>query len=82
MTTISSVSGNVSAAISVIDPELVRLLAALNGLELASERADALASALADMLEVDARLLALEMRTLPATGLPWAPFSPTARGER
>ena len=73
-----------TSSVSAINPEFVRMLAALNGLELASERAAALAPALTDMLEVDARLLALEMRTLPATGLPWAPFLPTpgAGGER
>ena len=77
-------TASISTAGSVIDPEFVCRLAALNGLELAPERAAALAPALADMLETDTRLRALEMRTLPATGLPWAPFSPIAGagGER
>lgn len=84
MITTADDSGNLSAAASVINPELVRLLAALNGLELATERAAAFAPALAEMLEVDTRLFALGMRTLSATGLPWAPFSPIAGagGER
>ena len=60
---------------SPIDAATVRRLAALNGLLLDEERAAALIPFLQGLLEADARLAALDLRTLPAAGLPWEPFT-------
>jgi hypothetical protein len=64
-----------------VDAELVRQLSALNGLELARERAEALVPFVQGLLEADAALAALDLRTLPATGLPWELFAATLRGQ-
>lgn len=63
-----------------IDADTVRMLAALNGLTLASARAAELAPFLEGILAGSAALAALELGALPATGLPWAPFT-AAEGE-
>ena len=59
---------------SPIDAAAVRRLAAMNGFLLDEERAAALVPFLQGLLEADARLAALDLHTLPAAGLPWAPF--------
>jgi hypothetical protein len=64
-----------------IDAEAVRRLAALNGLLLDADRAEALVPFLQGLLEADARLAALDLRTLPAAGLPWEPFADQLKKE-
>ncbi|MBW7882580.1 MAG: hypothetical protein H3C34_08075 [Caldilineaceae bacterium] len=64
-----------------ITAETVQLLATLNGLELAPDRAAQLAPELQALLEIEAQLDALELDTLPATGLPWEPFTQGASPE-
>ena len=59
-----------------IDADTVCLLAALNGLILAPERAAELAPFVAGVLAGDEALAALELGVLPTVGLPWAPFMP------
>jgi hypothetical protein len=66
---------------SPIDAAAVRRLAALNGLLLDEERAAALVPFWQGLLEADARLAALDLHTLPAAGLPWAPFVDQVRQE-
>lgn len=58
-----------------IDVDTVRLLAALNGLILAPARAAELAPFVEGILAGGAALAALDLGALPATGLPWAPFT-------
>ena len=55
----------------IVDAELVRTLAAANGLSLTTERAADLVSALQAILDADAQLTALDLGALPAAGLPW-----------
>jgi hypothetical protein len=57
------------------DAELVRQLAALNSLDLAHDRAEALVPFVQGLLEADRALSALDLHTLPAAGLPWDPFA-------
>jgi hypothetical protein len=64
------------------DAELVRQLAALNGLELARERAEALVPFVQGLLEADRALTALDLHTLPATGLPWDPFAESLQDQK
>jgi hypothetical protein len=54
-----------------IDAQTVRQMAALNGFDLALERAESLVPALQTILEVDARIAALPLNILSAVGLPW-----------
>jgi hypothetical protein len=54
-----------------LDAALVRQLAALNGLDLSLERAEALVPPLRDLLAVDDQIAALSIEQLPAVGLPW-----------
>jgi hypothetical protein len=64
------------------DAQLVRQLAALNGLELERERAEALVPFVQGLLEADRALSALDLHTLPATGLPWEPFAKSLDGRK
>jgi hypothetical protein len=57
-----------------IDAAAVQQMAAHNGVHLDADRAAALVPFVRGLLEADARLAALDLGTLPATGLPWAPF--------
>ena len=57
-----------------IDAAAVQRMAAHNGVQLDSDRAAALVPFVQGLLEADARLAALDLATLPAAGLPWAPF--------
>ena len=59
----------------VLDAADVQRLAAANGLDLAADRAEALLPFVQGILEADAALAALDLGTLPAVGLPWAPFA-------
>lgn len=54
-----------------IDAETVRQIAALNGLDLPLERAEALIPGLQAILAVDAQIAALDLGPLTAVGLPW-----------
>lgn len=56
-----------------IDGKFVQQLAALNGLNLTIERAEALLPVLHILLAVDAQVAALDLDKLPAIGLPWEP---------
>ncbi len=58
-----------------IDVDTVRLLAELNGLTLAPPRAAELAPFVEGIIAGGAALAALNLDALPATGLPWAPFT-------
>ena len=58
-----------------IDTAAVQQMAAHNGVRLDAERAAALVPFVQGLLEADARLAALDLGTLPAAGLPWAPFA-------
>ena len=62
-------------ATPVLDITDVRRLAAAGGLDLAADRAEALLPFVQGILEADAALAALDLGTLPAVGLPWAPFA-------
>ena len=68
-------------AARTVDAATVRLLAAANGLELMPERAAALVRYVQDILAADAALAKLDLSTLPAAGLPWAPFDAAVREE-
>jgi hypothetical protein len=56
---------------SSLNAETVRHLAALNGFDLALERAADLVPALAEIMAADARIVNLDLGVLPAVGLPW-----------
>ena len=64
-----------------VDAATVRLLAATNGLDLTPERAAALVRYVQGILAADAALAKLDLSTLPAAGLPWAPFDAAVREE-
>ena len=64
-----------------IDTAAVQQMAAHNGVRLDAERAAALVPFVQGLLEADARLSALDLGTLPAAGLPWAPFGGSMQGE-
>jgi len=66
---------------SVIDAEAVRRMAAYNGVILDPDRAAALVPFVQGLQEADARLAALDLGTLPAAGLPWAPFVDQIQGD-
>jgi len=61
-------------SLPAIDADRVCLLAALNGLSLAAERAAELAPFVAGILAGCEALAALELGVLPVVGLPWTPF--------
>ncbi len=54
-----------------LNAETVRHLAALNGFDLALDRAADLVPALAEILAADAHIVELDLGVLPAVGLPW-----------
>ena len=54
-----------------LNAETVRHLAALNGFDLAMNRAADLVPALTEILAADARIIDLDLGVLPAVGLPW-----------
>ena len=62
-------------ATPVLDITDVRRLAAAGGLDLAADRAEALLPFVQGILEADTALAALDLGTLPAVALPWAPFA-------
>ena len=64
-----------------IDAAAVQRMAAHNGVRLDLERAAALVPFVQGLLEADVRLAALDLGTLPAAGLPWAPFGAWMQGE-
>ncbi|MFN8467214.1 MAG: hypothetical protein U0X20_16780 [Caldilineaceae bacterium] len=64
-----------------VDTAEVQRMAAHNGVRLDPERAAALVPFVQGLLEADARLAALDLGTLPAAGLPWAPFGGSMHGE-
>lgn len=70
-----------SNATPAVDAATVRMLAAANGLELAPEREAALAPYVPGILAAGEALAALDLGTLPAAGLPWAPFGAAVREE-
>jgi hypothetical protein len=70
-----------SNATPVVDAATVRLLAATNGLDLTPERVAALAPYVPGILAAGEALSALDLSTLPAAGLPWAPFDAAVREE-
>jgi hypothetical protein len=55
-----------------IDPQLVRQLAELAGLDLSLDRAVALLPGLQEILETDARIAQLDLGVLTIAGLPWS----------
>lgn len=65
-----------------IDADTVRRLAGLAGLDLSRQQAAALAPALAELLAVDAAIVALNLGALPAAGLSWGAwrYEPDKRG--
>jgi hypothetical protein len=64
-----------------IDAAAIQRMAAHNGVRLDPERAAALVPFVQGLLEADARLAALDLGTLPAAGLPWAPFGGSMQGD-
>ena len=64
-----------------IDAAAVQRMAAYNGVRLDPDRAAALVPFVQGLLEADARLAALDLGTLPAAGLPWAPFAAELQGD-
>lgn len=60
-----------STAQPTVTAELIRQLAAANGLALTLERAATLVPALQAILATDQAIAALPIHTLPITGLPW-----------
>ena len=66
---------------SAIDADAVLRMAAYNGVHLDPERAAALVPFVQGLQEADARLAALDLGTLPAAGLPWAPFVDQVQGD-
>ncbi len=63
-----------------VNAEGVRQLAALNGLDLPLERAEALIPGLRAILAVDAQIAALDLGPLPPMGLPWEEEETDERG--
>ena len=59
----------------VLNAADVQRLAVANGLDLAADRAEALLPFFRGILDADTALAALDLGTLPAVGLPWAPFA-------
>jgi hypothetical protein len=67
-----AIDTGIDTAIDAVD---VQRMAAHNGVRLDLERAATLVPFVQGLLEADARLAALDLGTLPAAGLPWAPFA-------
>ena len=59
--------------VTPIDANMIRQIAQANGLALSPERAEALLPAVRELLAVDAKIAALHLAQLPATGLTWQP---------
>jgi hypothetical protein len=66
---------------TLIDTAAVQRMAVHNGVQLDPDRAADLVPFVQSLLEADARLAALDLGTLPAAGLPWAPFAGRMQGE-
>ncbi len=65
-----------------VDADFVQRLAAVNGYELAAERAELLLPAVRAVLAVDAQLAVLELAHWPTAGLPWAAAVSPVRAPR
>ena len=74
-------SDETSTSGAIVDTATIQRMAAHSGVRLDPDRAAVLVPFVQGLLDADARLAALDLRTLPAAGAPWGPFAAPLGGE-